>query len=380
MTPHALPAPDPALAFLGPRLRALGYDEDALAARLGGRVEEYEEGLAPRDGARLAASRDPLDLAIAAFFLQHPFARAALAPLLAAGEVDALARAGLLEEFPDGRVRHRFHVYASGDLLVLTDSRLSAPIEHAVLTPGTDTCALACLLDGRGAARALDLTTGSGVHALVLARTCERVLAVDLAPRAAACARWNTWWNGVPNVDVVEGDLYAPALGARFERIVADPPFVPSPAGTCAARDGGPRGDTLARRVLAGLGRHLAPAGTATLVLAVPAGEYGFIAEELARGADGAPLAALWQSLDEASAADYAAMQADAEVGPAAGPADVAARAAHLARERITALELGVLHVRRARPGEPPLAFERARPRRDFASLAPGARAFQQGG
>lgn len=387
MNALSLPEPSPLLAFLAPRLRALGYDEAALALRLGRRLDEYDESDAPRDGPRLARGA-PLDLAIAALFLQEPLAPEALRPLASEEELRALAAAGLLERRGDGRLRARFHVYACGDLLLLTDSRSSAPVEEAVLTPGTDSYALVDLLDRRPARRGLDLTTGSGVHALVLARSCEEVLAVDVAPRAAACAHWNAWWNGAASLRVAEGDLFAPACGARFDRIVADPPFVPSPRGASIARDGGPRGDAVARRILRGLAGHLAPGGTAAVCMAVPIARpggaaYGDIAAELARGAEeagAAPLAGLWQAIDQASAADYAAMQAAAEIGPAARPADVEVRAAHLAREGIHGLELGVLHVRAARAGEAPLAFEAADPPRATGSLVAGARAFREGG
>ncbi len=64
----------------------------------------------------------------------------------------------------------------------------------------------------------------------------------------------------------MEGDLFDPVRGQTFDRITANPPFVPSPMNTLRFRDGGPSGEDIQKRIVAGLPHHLAPAGIAQIV------------------------------------------------------------------------------------------------------------------
>ena len=60
--------------------------------------------------------------------------------------------------------------------------------------------------------------TGSGVGAVFAAQWARRVVAVDINPAAVRCARINALLNHVEDrVDVVEGDLFEPIGGQRFD-------------------------------------------------------------------------------------------------------------------------------------------------------------------
>jgi SAM-dependent methyltransferase len=87
---------------------------------------------------------------------------------------------------------------------------------------------------------ALDLGTGSGIHALLAARRADRVVATDVNPRALAFAGLNAELNGLTNVELRAGDLFEPVAGERFDLIVANPPFVVGPDRRYVFRDGGP--------------------------------------------------------------------------------------------------------------------------------------------
>lgn len=77
-----------------------------------------------------------------------------------------------------------------------------------------------------GSSCALDLGTGSGVQALVLAARGYRVVAVDLNTEAVRCARANALINGLDRqIDVREGDLFGPLVDQRFDLVVFNPPF-----------------------------------------------------------------------------------------------------------------------------------------------------------
>jgi methylase of polypeptide subunit release factors len=134
---------------------------------------------------------------------------------------------------------------------------------------GGDSYGLARLAGRPGGARgrdALDLCTGSGVAALHAARFYDRVVGVDINPRAINFARFNALLNGLGNVAFEVGDLYA-GLGA-FDLITANPPFVPTARpGGLIYRDGGAGGQEILARVVAGLSEHLRPGGACAIVL-----------------------------------------------------------------------------------------------------------------
>src|SRR5580658_10458890 len=66
----------------------------------------------------------------------------------------------------------------------------------------------------------LDMGTGSGVCALVAARSVRRVVAVDINAAAVRCAQLNALLNRLEHrVDVRHGDLYEPLTGERFDLV-----------------------------------------------------------------------------------------------------------------------------------------------------------------
>ena len=113
---------------------------------------------------------------------------------------------------------------------------------------------------------AVDLATGSGAVAVVLRSAGAEVVATELDPRAAACARTN-------GITVFEGDLDAPlpaAYEGRVDVLTANVPYVPTGAldllprdvrahEPWRAHDGGADGLELVRRVLALAPRWLRP-------------------------------------------------------------------------------------------------------------------------
>jgi release factor glutamine methyltransferase len=122
-------------------------------------------------------------------------------------------------------------------------------------------------------ATVLDLCCGTGAlgAAVLAARPGITLVAADLDPAAAECARRN-----LPRgTEVVRGDLFDPVperYRARFDLIVANAPYVPTdeipllPAEARAheapaALDGGADGLHLHRRIAAEAPRWLAPGG-----------------------------------------------------------------------------------------------------------------------
>lgn len=114
---------------------------------------------------------------------------------------------------------------------------------------------------------ALDLGTGSGIHALLAARRAGRVVATDVNPRALAFAELNAELNGIANVELRAGDLFDPVAGESFDLIVANPPFVVGPDRRYVFRDGGPG---FVERVVRGATGALGDGGVAVVSVGWP--------------------------------------------------------------------------------------------------------------
>jgi release factor glutamine methyltransferase len=110
----------------------------------------------------------------------------------------------------------------SFDYLGLT---LAVPQQVQPITGMSHLLGEAVLAEAREDDRVLDMGTGSGVNALLAARTARSVLAVDINPVAVEIARANANANGVADrVEVRKSDVFG-AVEGRFDLIVFDPPF-----------------------------------------------------------------------------------------------------------------------------------------------------------
>ncbi|HUI26973.1 MAG TPA: methyltransferase [Candidatus Kryptonia bacterium] len=244
-------------------LRAAGYSADFLAARLGIRVPDDVGQLnhAPTLE-RLLGDRTHAATLTRLFFLETDEAAARVfdQPIR-----HQLRRAGLLSQRA-GRMRARLRLDPIGSHWLLSDRRFRSPDARAlhlpkgdpVYPPSSDSLLLRDATVHRDAGAGLDLCTGSGVQALAVARNSRHVIAVDVSPRAAAMTRANATLNGLGNVDVRVGDLYRPVAGERFDVIIANPPFVPSPYRQGPAyHSGGPTGARVLQRIVTGVGNAL---------------------------------------------------------------------------------------------------------------------------
>jgi SAM-dependent methyltransferase len=82
------------------------------------------------------------------------------------------------------------------------------------------------VLQGLGGDLALDVGSGTGVLAMLLARRFKQVVATEIM--STECAKENVRSNGFRNVSVVQADLFPPAMEDQlFDCIVFNPPWIP---------------------------------------------------------------------------------------------------------------------------------------------------------
>lgn len=76
--------------------------------------------------------------------------------------------------------------------------------------------------------RILDLCTGSGCLALAIAKHFENsdVVGTDFSEKTLEYAGENARINGIRNVTFMQGNLYEPLRGKRFDIIVSNPPYI----------------------------------------------------------------------------------------------------------------------------------------------------------
>jgi ribosomal protein L3 glutamine methyltransferase len=122
--------------------------------------------------------------------------------------------------------------------------------------------------------RVLDLCTGSGCLAVLAARAFPRarIDATEISADALAVARRNVEESGAASrIRLLEGDLFAPVAGERYDLILANPPYVDAEAMAALPREyrhepplalaGGADGLRLIRRIIAQAPAHLAAGG-----------------------------------------------------------------------------------------------------------------------
>jgi SAM-dependent methyltransferase len=321
---------------------------EALGAPIG---SEHRPADLPLYLRRLAAPR-PLHTLIKLFALHvavpEADARTAFAPV----SVEDLVALGLVER-AEGQVRPLVALAVAEGLILALDR--PDPVTFAVrpdhvLGVSPPARLLAHLTVRRAAGRVLDLGCGGGMQALLAARHAERVVGVDLNPRALAFARFNARLNGVRNVEWREGDLFAPVAGERFDLVVCNPPYVLSPESWLLFRDGGGAGDGICARIVAGIGSHLAEDGFATVLANWGLGEGERWSDRPRRWVEGTGCDAWILRSETQDALTYAAVWTR---GPeAAGYTDALERwTAHYEALGIRSLVMGALVLRRRTAG-----------------------------
>ncbi|ASJ11645.1 HemK2/MTQ2 family protein methyltransferase [Thermococcus thioreducens] len=136
-----------------------------------------------------------------------------------------------------------------------------------VYEPAEDTFLLAENLAVREGDRALDVGTGTGLIALLMARKARFVLGVDINPLAVELARENARLNGIQNIEFRLSDLFENVSG-KFDVITFNAPYLPGEPEEPIdlALVGGKSGREVLDRFIREVPEYLKPCGVVQIV------------------------------------------------------------------------------------------------------------------
>jgi methylase of polypeptide subunit release factors len=260
-------------ADLRTALLRTGYHPDALLQVLGSDAHDALGRSEPVPARRAARSAGEIGTLIRLFLLGDALPEAEVAAALHPVEVDRAVAAGLLDRDGDA-LRPGLDLRpvdtGGGTRWILSDlddnvRRRALPADH-VLGVGQASLSLLRATPTSAAGTVLDLGTGCGIQAVHATSYGDKVTATDVLPRAIGLAEATAALNEL-DIEFLTGSWFDPVAHRRFDRIVANPPFVVgSGSVTHTYRDSGLALDGASRLVIEGVPGLLAPGGLATLL------------------------------------------------------------------------------------------------------------------
>ena len=251
-------------------LTAADFTARGVCQRVG--IESVYDFRSIREGRKTAVeTRDRLDLLIRLFMDVELIDLSEVREVLSPDAVYTLESLGLLSPYRSdpSRCHATVLLYPTASLWIISDLNVSpaGPAETSIPEDAVypaitgNTRHFLSSLPTTPCDSFLELCAGTGIAALQASRYARRTWAADITERATSFARFNAALNGIENCTAVQGDLYQPVAGQRFDRIVAHPPYMPSLEQKYIFRDGGEDGEQITRRIFAGLPDHLEAGG-----------------------------------------------------------------------------------------------------------------------
>ena len=248
------------------RLQDAGFDERRCADRLKstGGIPNFAGRSIQRPYVRDGS--DAADVAISLFLLNEPVKTDLICRLFDQTDLDSLFSMRLITA-DRGCLYAPVNLFPCNGIYIATDKRfaaLSNPDINPVMWLHPESYVLARVVDREVRVRhALDLCTGSGIHALLAAAHSDSVTGVDINPRAIAFSDFNRALNRLDNVEFVPGDLFARTGSNQYDLILANPPYNPDRVVYAAPNywSGGASGEDILSRIISGLGMYLSNDG-----------------------------------------------------------------------------------------------------------------------
>ncbi|QPK78330.1 methyltransferase [Corynebacterium lizhenjunii] len=355
-----------------------GFDAAGIAGHLG---PELCEALYRGEPAavRLGAAGDTqLDQLIRVFLLHDPCTLNQLGQLVGEDIADRLRQTGALvaDAEPGGAIRValdiRPHIIRGRTFWVFSDVD-AALVDHVpgpdhVLGVGSASLSLLQSTPATPAPTVLDLGTGSGVQILghlasyspesATKGELPRVTATDIHPRALALAAATVHAAGVEDcVELLQGPWFEPVAGRRFDRIVANPPFVVGlPEVGHVYKDSGLNLDAASELVVSQSVEHLHPGGTAHLLAAWVHQDTQTWQQRVAGWLPDTGVAAWIIQRDVADPAQYVSTwlkDESVDVRSPAGQERTRLWLEHFARHGVTGIGFGFVAIQRIGDNEP---------------------------
>ena len=252
------PFPPPMILNQRPRmtgfvdeLRHRGYDLANCAKRL---------GVFPRLGVNFWRAmrpnwkprpQDPVDTLLDLFIDGNPVAITQLQTNFSSGFVDNALEMGLVEK--KGRfLESKVCLFPCYGKYIVTDQAKKNPSINQVMWLWGESFLLGGLVNrSQQRQRAIDLGTGSGVHAILASDHCREVIAVDINPRAIDFAKFNAALNNIDNIEFVLSDLFN-SVEQSCDLLLANPPYAPDSAARAGDNfwSGGLQGTDLLERIV----------------------------------------------------------------------------------------------------------------------------------
>lgn len=244
-------------------LRSCGYDLANCAERL---------GVFPRLGVNFwqkmrsgwtARAEDPIDNLITLFIDGHQVSADLITKQISSRFVDAALEMRLVEKNGDF-LTSSFCLFPCYGKYLVTDKAEKNTAINQVMWLWGESFILGGFVKRIPRRRAIDLGTGSGVHAILASDHCARVVGADVSPRAIAFSNFNTALNDKSNIDFVLSDLFD-SIAGTCDLLIANVPYAPDTAAKAGDNywSGGIDGTDLLRRVVEALPARLDEDGTA---------------------------------------------------------------------------------------------------------------------
>ena len=214
---------------------AAGFTTDGVAGHLGPEVTEALFRGEPAPVALAARSESQLDLLIRFFLLHEHLPATLLGEAVGARLATQLLDANVALADAHGKayiaLDIRPHTIVGANRLIFSDVDASL-VDHVpgpdhVLGVGAASLSLLQSTPVSPVGSVLDLGTGSGVQLLGQLDCAEKITATDVHERALELAEATIAATGdSEKVELLQGSWFAPVAGRRFDRLVANPPFV----------------------------------------------------------------------------------------------------------------------------------------------------------
>lgn len=219
-----------------------------------------------------SAEADPVDTLVEVFIGGYEVPISRLTTHLPSESVDAAPEMRLLERTGE-MLRSRVSLFPCYGKFIATDRSEKNPSFNQVMWLFHESFLLGGMVDRSPRRRAIDLGTGSGIHALLASDHCESVIGVDVNPRAIEFSRFNAALNGIENVQFILSDLFNSLdPGMTFDLLTANPPYVPDRAAEAGDNfwSGGREGTGVLRRVIEAIPSRLDEDGVANITSLYP--------------------------------------------------------------------------------------------------------------